>query len=99
MMATENKNADQFEPQKIPEGCVDFAKAVALAANEHGVDKCTVDFSPKFKEFPDTNRRYFGLLRIKYSAVDGRGRPCLNLQIEFDSKVTIPITTTPPSSG
>jgi hypothetical protein len=88
-------------PPEIPEIHVAFAKAVANLAAAHGIDRFEMTFRPKWemRMGDDYDQRINGDMKIIFADVDGRGRPCRNLSINLDARLSLPIQSNPESSS
>lgn len=81
---------------EIPNEALEFAKKVAAVAKLHDI----FDFTMTMRLNSAVGQRAFhGDLRVRYTAYDGRGRPCDNLLVEADTVVQHHIVSTPESSS
>lgn len=86
-------------PPAIPFTHTAFAAAVAQAAEKHGIKRFNMTYEPVYTGKLQSGQRINGDLKINYSSRDGRGRPCTNLSISLDTRLTHEIVTTPESSN
>ncbi len=87
----------QSEPITIPEKYTEFAKAFADLTELHGITDCQAIIKPHWKD--EIDRRTWGELKIHSRQIDGRGRPCRNLCIDFTANHTVNLISTPESSS
>lgn len=87
---------NKLTPTELPENHIDFAKAVAVAAREHGIEKFTLEYCPEF-DGADTALTFWGKLKVHFSSTDGRGRPADNLKISYETNLEHVISSTPES--
>lgn len=88
----------EITPPKIPETHVAFAKAVANLAAAHGVDRFEMAFRPGWEGRrigESYDPRIIGEMKILFSSVDGRGRPCRNLSINLQANLSLDIEKNP----
>ena len=85
----------------IPKSHADFARELASLADKYGMDKFTMTYRPKFDHGSknELDRRINGEMKINYSSVDGRGRPCRNLQVRCDASFSIQVEENQASYG
>ncbi len=88
-----------IEPPSIPVEHITFARGVAKLADESGIDRLEIKYRPTFRGHLVVDRRIRGDLRVIYSSVDGRGRPCRNLSIQLDAALVIEVEKNPESSS
>lgn len=84
-------------PPEIPQQQVEFAKAVAKIATEHGIDNFTMSYRPDREQRQAASGHRHSDLKIQFSSVDGRGRPCQNLSINLEASLKLVIKSTPQS--
>ena len=87
----ESNSLLDVDPVTIPASHAIFAKAVAEIADTHGMSKFTMTYNPKWNSGNDADRRISGEMRINYTNVDRRGRPCRNLSIDCDASLSLSI--------
>lgn len=78
----------------IPASYISFAKAIAALAESHGIKACQLKITP---DWADNARHIHGDVQINYSSKDGRGRPCVNLDVYLNTVTTLPIIDEPQS--
>ena len=83
-------------PPEIPGAALEFAKEIAAIAKSHDIKSFTMTVR---LHSAVGEQRFHGDLRTRYSAYDGRGRPCDNLSVEVDTVVRHDISSTPSSSS
>lgn len=79
---------ETIKPIEIPQSHIDFANEVAELAEKNGVESFVLEFDPTNTSNLIWDRRIKGCVKIHSSTTDGRGRPCKNLSVSFDAKVT-----------
>ncbi len=84
------------EPPTVPPEAVRFASKLAALAEEHGIERCSVEMHVSNRP---GDSRWHGKLRMRYEGKDGRGRPCKNVWIELDSTLRLDVVSTPQSSN
>lgn len=87
---------DAITPPSIPQSYVNFAKALAALADSHGIKTAQIKITP---DWQDEARNIHGDVQINYSSKDGRGRPCVNLDIYLNTHTRLAVVTNPESLG
>lgn len=89
---------NNIAPIEIPEEFQKFASQVADLATTNGIEKFTMTFVPSFDRYLEQDRRITGEMKIHFSAVDQRGRPCRSLGIHLSANHILAIESNPESS-
>jgi hypothetical protein len=87
---------DPITAPTIPASYINFAKALGALADSHGIKAAQIKITPDWK---DDARHINGDVLINYSSKDGRGRPCVNLDIYLNTHTTLAVVDNPPSSN
>lgn len=66
--------AGKLKVTNLPDNHIQFAKAVAVAAESHGIEKFVLEYLPDF-DSDNPELTFWGKLKIVFGAKDGRGRP------------------------
>ena len=79
-----------MEAPLIPARVIEFAKAVAELAKQHGIEGFSMEMQPSYGygSYVPYQRRVHGSLKVSFSAQDGRGRPRDKLSVTADTQVT-----------
>lgn len=78
---------------ELPESCLEFARQMAELAKKNGIEKFSTKFTPECN-IGDKYSYVDSDVTIIYSATDGRGRPCENLQIVMNARLTTNVVET-----
>ncbi|KFZ27716.1 MAG: hypothetical protein KQ78_00026 [Candidatus Izimaplasma bacterium HR2] len=89
---------ERVDAIEIPETHISFAHNVAILAEKNGIKSFTLRYVPDWNEpGQEHDRRVKGDAIIEFSAMDGRGRPCRQLSINFDARISHIICSEPNS--
>ena len=89
---------DSIVAIKIPPTYVAFAKEVAALAEKNGISTCQIKLTPSWRDGEEAARLH-GDVTINYSSKDGRGRPCVNLDVFVNATTHLQVVANPESSS
>ena len=90
--------ANELKATELPNNHIEFAQAVADAADRHSIDRFVLEYQPEF-DIQNPSLTFWGKLKVIFSAKDRRGRPANNLKICYETNLEHVISATPESSN
>jgi hypothetical protein len=88
---------EKVNPIIVPPSHIAFASEVAAIAEKNGIKSFTMEYTPDWTGSEAWDHRVKGSAKILFTAIDGRGRPCRNLSISFDARISHNIESNPES--
>ena len=92
------------EVPRIPAEAVEFSKAVAALAEQHGLSKIDMEievdtgYGSKYYDRDFTRETIVERMKVNVSRKDGRGRPRLQVYVQAEMHVSVPIVWEPNST-
>lgn len=90
---------DAIQNPIIPDAYANFAKACAALAESHGIKSFMLKITPDWRDPMPQNVSIHGDVQINYTANDGRGRPCTNLNVYLTTNTQLGVIREPESCG
>lgn len=89
-------------PTVLPQAAIDFAREFAGLCSKHNLKKADVTLNLNWNDVRGNTlpvgQRFDGAIEVHFWSRDGRGRPCDNVRLTFESTLSVDVVKTRESS-